>query len=532
MRAHFLHPLLFVSLAALIGACSSSKPNSGSPAEVPSSRAEDSDPETTPDAQPDAAAQDPSSGSDAGETDSETTGSGSLSEYVPPKDGPKPWFETIEPPAAYLEAPGADDWSTQFEHVSDSGAAAIGSAFISSTTTQRSGQALFHWSKQAGSAEIPLPEELGGLDPAWLKAEALAVASSAGKVVVRLTGHGTTHWYVWSEKGGSQLLTPGEDVTDLAVDLFSTNNEVFVGSLRLADDRVLPFYALGTSVFRVSLGSHTTHTDACAISHNASVLAGNTIINERSRVYRWELDRGVRILDLPEGYSDCWLGRDMMSSNGAVLVMTCSNDEHRHAFRWQRDGELERLETPSDSDAFPAVLSADGATAVGELRQQSAAHVFVHRQDAAHTITPSEGLLSYPLWTRESISADGSVVLGQAQDPQDHARGFFWSRDLGAITLLPLRGHSDTWVTAIADDGRTIAGHSGKFVAGDMQTRPVIWRGDDKPLSISSALAGAGLDSKGIAFEGTANVTGDGRHVWGTGVTADGQHRAWMVHLP
>ncbi len=521
MRAHFLHYLFTCTLAALAWGCSTPGTKSELPPPSPSSRS------GVDGGQESSEQQASSNEADAG---SETTGSGSLAEYVPPSSGPEPWFETIGPPAHHAEV--ADTWHTQLEHVSDSGDAAIGTVFLSADAPQQLGQALFYWTPETGSVDVPLPEQLGGLDTSWLKAEALAVAASARKVVVRLTGHGTTNWYVWSDQDGSQLLSPGEDVHDIAVDLFSTNNETFTGSLRLGDDRVLPFYALGTSVFRVSLGSHTTHTTASAISHNGSVIAGNTTIDARSRVYRWELNRGVSILELPDGYGDCWLSGDAMSSNGAVLAMTCSADQRRHAFRWTRESGLELLETPPEADAFPAVVSMDGSTVVGELRQEGGAHVFVHQQGEALTVAPPDSPLSYPLWTRQSISADGTVVLGQAQDPEDHARGFFWSRELGAISLLPLRGHSDTSVSSLADDGSTIAGHSSRPVAGALQTVPVIWRAGDKPLSISSALTGASLPSSGMTFEGTAQVTRLGHHVFGTGTTNDGHRRAWIAHLP
>lgn len=527
MRTHFLPYIAACSLGALAWACSSSPTTSKQPPAEPSTKVDGGRETNSSDSQQSSGETDAGGSPDAG-----TVGSGSLVEYVPPSSGPEPWFEAIEPPAVHSAPNVVDAWHTRLEHVSDTGDAAIGSLSITSSATQQSGRTLFYWTPEAGSVDIPLPEQLAGLDPKWLKAEALAVAASARKVVIRLTGHGTTNWYIWSEKDGSQLLSPGEDVYDISVDLFSTNNETFAGALRLNDDRVLPFYALGTSVFRVSLGSHTTHTDASAISHNASVIAGNTTIEARSRVYRWELNRGVSILDLPDGYGDCWLSGNAMSDNGAVLTMTCSNDEWRHAFRWTRESDLELLETPAQADAFPTAISADGSTVVGELRQGSSGHVFVHHQDQALTITPPGSLLSYPLWTRQSISADGTVVLGQAQDPEDNARGFFWSRELGAVSLLPLRGHSDTWVSSLSGDGLTIAGHSSQLVAGEMHAVSVIWRGGDKPLSISSALEGAGLRSSGMTFEGSAQVTRLGRHAWGTGTTPDGHHRAWIAHLP
>jgi hypothetical protein len=132
--------------------------------------------------------------------------------------------------------------------------------------------------------------------------------------------------------------------------------------------------------------------------------------------------------------------------------------------------------------------------------------------------------------TRRSSSRDGRVVAGTCITTSGTAdnRGFRWSEQDGLVSLEPLAGDVETWVTSVSPDG--IVG--GVSIGGASEHRAVLWDESGAPRAIAAELEAAGVDIGGFRLDEDLVVLEGGRSVYGVGHDPSGAGRAWVARLP
>jgi probable HAF family extracellular repeat protein len=193
-----------------------------------------------------------------------------------------------------------------------------------------------------------------------------------------------------------------------------------------------------------------------------------------------------------------------MSADGSVVLMSdydpISQDEVVSLVD-TRTGSSIKLDLPADARTLsPRALSADGKSVAGSYESITTGHrvAFIWTKDKGVTLLPTANEAEI-----HAISADGSAVAGYMQGSQ-----FYWSADIGFITLGTLGGRFTSYARAISADGSTVIGSA--YDASD-KNRAFVWTKGQSGLTNIDTL----FDSSAAGF-----VTADGAVVAGTGYTA------------
>ena len=128
---------------------------------------------------------------------------------------------------------------------------------------------------------------------------------------------------------------------------------------------------------------------------------------------------------------------------------------------------------------------------------------------------------------RRGMTADGSVVVGEASTDDGTNRGFRWTEATGMVDLGSLRsdGLGYSYAHAVSEDGRLVAGTA---TAGSGDSRAALWHFNDPSMPASFVLTDLGsLRSDGTGWAGVYMLTADGTVAIGQSSTDDNRHRAF-----
>jgi uncharacterized membrane protein len=167
---------------------------------------------------------------------------------------------------------------------------------------------------------------------------------------------------------------------------------------------------------------------ALDISTDGSVIAGNALVAEGQRAYRWTPPQGMTIIAAPPGVSEC--NAVAISGDGSVIV-GWAHTGSQVAFRWTASTGVQLLAGTTVAQA----VSADGRVIVGSAGATS----FVWT--AARGPTPVESLLAPVLpggWSIQdhlyAVSADGLRIAGWGYNPSGRAEA--WRATLSPEVLF------------------------------------------------------------------------------------------------
>jgi probable HAF family extracellular repeat protein len=240
---------------------------------------------------------------------------------------------------------------------------------------------------------------------------------------------------------------------------------------------------------------------AYGVSADGSVVVGRAHNSAGyDRAFRWTVSEGMQDLGTLGGN---WGWAYGISADGSVVVGWAGTADGRYsAFRW----------TASDGMQAIPVVTAFGVSADGQ--------VVVGGADGALRWTAAEGVQS--LGTRGGVafgaSADGSVIVGRAwfsPPTQPGAPGFRyafrWTQVEGAVNLGTLGGRY-SWAYGVSADGSVVVG-SAQNAAG--QWRAFRWtqaRGMEDLSAVYSSLL-----TDGSYFVEARAISPDGRYIVGMG---------------
>jgi probable HAF family extracellular repeat protein len=192
------------------------------------------------------------------------------------------------------------------------------------------------------------------------------------------------------------------------------------------------------------------------------------------------------------------------------------------AFRWTAARGMQDLGTLGGDESEARGVSADGSVVVGGA-ENAAGRRRAFRWTAARGMQDL-GTLGGSGSAATGISADGSVVVGSAQDATRQMRAFRWTAARGMQDLGTLGGDR-SWANGVSADGSVVVGGA-KDAAG--QQRAFRWtaaRGMED-LNITYAH----LLTDGSKLYGANAISPDGRYIVGYGYNAaTGREEAFLL---
>ncbi len=265
---------------------------------------------------------------------------------------------------------------------------------------------------------------------------------------------------------------------------------------------------------------------ANAVSADATTVVGSANMpDEIPQAFRWTDDTGIVLLGVLPGYD----GSEAfgVSADGSVVVGSCQTNGdpfRRTAFRWTAAGGMEQLlGSPESADASQALgVSHDGNTIVGWTASPNGEEAFIWDNGMVTLLAdfmPPDGFADS---TATGVSADGSMVVGEARYDYDEQTGnplmqaFRWDATSG---LVPLGYLYDAMPTsgafAVSADGRVVTGESGPRARG-LSPEPFRWTPETGMVSLVPGGIGAGM-----------SLSADGTFIVGVGTADPGGAITW-----
>lgn len=352
------------------------------------------------------------------------------------------------------------------------------------------------------------PKDLGTLAGGY---ESQALATNAdGSVVVGYSttdGHNFELAFRWTNEGRMEDLgtLPGY-ITSRATHV-SDSGSVIVGYSQSDDEQSAFRWTAAGGMENLGTLPGKQYIQPSAINPDGSVIVGTASTFGEQSAFRWTAAGGMEDLGTLPGWKDFW--PRAVSADGSVVVLTArgvSDEFGQRAFRWTVAGGLEDLGTlPGGGNSVASDVSADGTVIVGhsdasggiyavrwttagiEALGNGDAHIVSADGSVVVGNTSTSGYNQAFRWTAESgmqglnngfggnysgatdASADGSVVVGRAEDARGRMLGFRWTAAGGMQELasLPANDSGDSTysgdVTAVSADGSVVVGRGAAY---------------------------------------------------------------------
>jgi probable HAF family extracellular repeat protein len=260
---------------------------------------------------------------------------------------------------------------------------------------------------------------------------------------------------------------------------------------------------------------------ALGASTDASVVVGWLHNPGYSEAFRWTAASGaVRLGFLADDVDSVAFDT---SADGSVVVGYSIQDQasgwRATAFRWSEGGGMLDLgPAPHGEESLARGVSADGSLIVGELRGTGGSEAFLWTPDVGII-----GLGDLPNSTQSlatDVSADGTVVVGTSGGFPGQgvgARAFRWSVERGMQELPFAVAHS------VSADGSVIVGEAADGSA-------IVWTASGA-RSLASLLRAYGVDLSDWRLDRATGVSDDGLVIVGWGSSPRNGIQSWRVTL-
>jgi uncharacterized membrane protein len=276
-----------------------------------------------------------------------------------------------------------------------------------------------------------------------------------------------------------------------------------------------------------------------AVSADGSTVVGYDRTASTSEPTRWTTENGLEYLGhLPGASADARSSPQGISADGQTIVGNTGALTGGGPWRWTPESGMVRIETTGgDAQLEYAVdVSADGSVILGGRSFGSgsiAIEPVLWTSDG--TATALGGLHDeFVLSLTESLSADGSTVVGQSLGPNG-LEAFRWTVETGMVGLGDLPGGRFRGRAYDASEhGSIIVGYSEVTYFSDYRkTKAFVWDEGNGMRSIQDLLTDEyGLDLNGWWLTEARAVSDDGLTFVGTGINPDGNTEAWIATVP
>ncbi|UCV13444.1 autotransporter domain-containing protein [Quatrionicoccus australiensis] len=225
-----------------------------------------------------------------------------------------------------------------------------------------------------------------------------------------------------------------------------------------------------------------TYSSALDISADGSVVVGYASNASGARSFRWTYSSGMEDLGTLGGTNS---NAAAISSDGAVVVGHADlNTGYHHAYRWTRADGMVDLGTLGGEYSSAFGVSNDGGIVVGNSKVRAnevVAGMTIYYLDFHAFRWTASGMVDLgTLGGRESgasdVSADGSVIVGSAQNALGESLAFRWVQGTsadglttfdtegnsgGAMIGLGTLGGAGSSASGVSSNGSVVVGSSG-----------------------------------------------------------------------
>jgi hypothetical protein len=273
-------------------------------------------------------------------------------------------------------------------------------------------------------------------------------------------------------------------------------------------------------------GTETIPLDGAAqqLSADGSTFIANVHPYGDSEAQRWTLAGGLDALPgIPDAGGRSY-ARDI-SADGSVIVGYAMAGSAILPVIWSAD-RVEAVDTLVNNalSARALAVSADGSTMVGLTSEDAEASLGsavldIFRWTEADGMVAIGAALPPGIWgdgERLMVNEDGRVVAGtlNLEAGFDYPGAFRWSQAEGLTYLRPGGASYLSISTSMDATGDVIVG-----MLDDWSSGPTfVWEAGTGAVELATRLEDAGVSIEGWAFEGAAEVSGDGRVVAGIGL--------------
>jgi autotransporter-associated beta strand protein/probable HAF family extracellular repeat protein len=267
---------------------------------------------------------------------------------------------------------------------------------------------------------------------------------------------------------------------------------------------------------------------ALGVSADGSTVAGyGQLLNSGTGAlaFRWTPSTALVALgNLPGGPNDNFA--TAASADGSVIVggAAAAGCCGAQAFRWTATtGMIGLNNLPGATGAVANSVSADGSVVVGYSSNNQAFRW------TATTGSVGLGFLPGSISSQAiAVSANGAVVTGVSLDSTTRDQAFRWTTTTGMVAIGSLSGAIFTTPRALNADGSVIVGTSGSGV----NFQPFRWTQTTGMQSIRDTLIAGGYGPAGWTLQTANGVSADGTVIAGNGIDPDGKNEAWIARIP
>lgn len=253
----------------------------------------------------------------------------------------------------------------------------------------------------------------------------------------------------WTQGGGAADIGAPEGTYNLFPQAINANGSAMAGAFYTANrDHAFVWTQAGGIVDIGELPDATYGATAYGISADGTVVSGTSSVADGEHAFIWTQSGGMQDLGVLPGGTYSW--NFGLSANGLVATGLASTGTSEVAFVWTAASGIQPLPTNASGDgAAGFAINADGSVIVGYVGSGAS----MWRNGTFHDL----GLLPGGTFaTAYSVSGDGKVVAGLADDANGDTTAFIWSAATGMMDLQ----------TFLADKGVATDGWDLQFVAG------------------------------------------------------------------
>jgi uncharacterized membrane protein len=230
-----------------------------------------------------------------------------------------------------------------------------------------------------------------------------------------------------------------------------SNKWIRLALVLLASIRVDRNAAYAAEILDLGLG-----TDARGVSWDGNVVVGTVVSSDQTPVvqaYRWTRSGGLVGLGFPNSpggqpLSSAWA----ISGDGSTIAGYATFDGAFLGYRWRAQSGFQKL--AGGTGSIPRAVNGDGNVIVGDINQKAALW------DAAGNATMLGALAAIPYDYGRGVTADGNLVVGQAQRDSGTRHAYRWTSVTGMVSMDPPDQIPPTDAGAITPDGKVIVGYN------------------------------------------------------------------------
>lgn len=319
------------------------------------------------------------------------------------------------------------------------------------------------------------PGTLGGT---YTYLYALSGTGAVASGVSSLAG-GETHAVRWTAASGLLDLGMLPGHYSSAGQFISADGSVVAGESNSFAGTIGFRWTAGTGMVALgTLGGANSYVRAMS-SDGSTIVGGSTTVTNDYRAYRWTQATGIQdIGTLGGNFADA----AAVSANGSVVVGNSATVAgETHAFRWTAGGMTD-LGVLGGNQSYANFVSADGNAVAGNSSTASGGYNGFHW--TAGTGMVDIGTLGGTYSLVNAISSNGKVLVGQSTPDDIRAQAFRWTQDAGIQSIEAWLADSGVTVSGsflpttalgVSADGSVVVGEAYDQAQG--QNRPFIARG-------------------------------------------------------